>query len=382
MKKLIGIVICGLLLCFAGVAQAEPTAGLSKDGMKSFKALIDGKASVQINDEWLAEKACADGAKTCEATLSEIKEKLKAYYQKNYDSCPVPFTQSMYEVDCGADGSPDLLITYRGTCLYDHSLNEQSGVYVFVYHAEDGTYHTGFVEEYWERSSIDIDKASYRKFGSCGADCFIAEEGTFDKSCHEQKYYFLNHDGMGMRVVMPAGIAEFVPVMIDGKYYYRLFGNSDEAELGQSVRQITAGYDRMLPKAFRSDRGIVSRIVTEDEEKRLLDAAREAHKPTKKLQKSEPIVLGTRGKRACGCCGGVYYVPGDKPCHRVCSCVPESTERTDQRVINRDFKRWKYAHCSPMPESGRCRDICKMDELDQKTDMGRLAWIIIKQGKC
>lgn len=381
MKKLIGIVICGLLLCFAGVAQADPSTGLSKTAKKSFAGVIDGKVAVQIHDEWLAGQVCAEGEKTCAATLPEMTAKLKAYYAENYE-CPLPFSYHLYEIDCGLDGVPDFRIEFRGTCIYDHSKGEQSGLDVLVYRDEDGSYHTGFVEEFWERSMIEIDGSSYHKFGSCGADCFIAEEGTFDKSCQAQKYYFLNHDGMGLRVEMPAGIAEFVLVMIDGKYYYRLFGNSDEAELGQSVRQITASYDWMLPKAFRSDRGIVSRIVTEAEEKRLLDAAREAHKPADKPTKREVVSLGTRGKRACGCCGGVYYVPGDQQCNRICSCVPGSTERAQQRVINRDFKRWKYGHCSSMPDSGTCREICKMDVLDQETDMGRLAWMLIKQGKC
>ncbi|MBR4985945.1 MAG: hypothetical protein IKY83_09430 [Proteobacteria bacterium] len=179
------------------------------------------------------------------------------------------------------------------------------------------------------------------------------------------------------------GTIKLVPVYIDNECYYRLeTDNKDNALKPEDVRKTVARYDSILPKAFRSDAGIISKIVTEAEETKLQDAAREAHKSADKPQKREPVALGSKGKRACSCCGGYYYVSWDKQCNRVCDCTIGTQERIQQKVIDRGFKGWKFRHCSPMPKSGKCRDICKMDKLDQKTEKGIWGWKTIKQGEC
>ena len=75
------------------------------------------------------------------------------------------------------------------------------------------------------------------------------------------------------------GTIKLVPVYIDNECYYRLeTDNNNDALKPEDVRKSVARFDSILPKAFRSDAGIVSRIVTSEESEKLVAAVREAHK--------------------------------------------------------------------------------------------------------
>ena len=166
-----------------------------------------------------------------------------------------------------------------------------------------------------------------------------------------------------------SGTIALVPVNIDGVYYYRLeTDNKDNALKPEDVRKTVARYDSILPKAFRSDAGIVSKIVTEAEETKLQDAAKEARKQARKSKKDaqNPFKIGLH---TCCCCGHAY----PPPCV-VCSC---QYPRAKQKEVDKKFKKWKREHCSPLPERERYRNVCEMDVLDQKTQKGRWGWRVI-----
>ena len=118
MKKLLGI-FAGICLCVcASEGRAEETLPeLSKAGHEAFDDLIEGRAMLE---------RCAEGDKPCPLKLTELHKKIRAEYSVN-DQCKAQFRYHFYEIDCGADGVPDLLLQYRGTCIYDRGEDENSG---------------------------------------------------------------------------------------------------------------------------------------------------------------------------------------------------------------------------------------------------------------
>lgn len=169
------------------------------------------------------------------------------------------------------------------------------------------------------------------------------------------------------RIETPKGTVELVPVKINGEYYYRL-GSEKQAEDGmkpEDVRKTVARYDKLLPKAFRSDSGIVSKIVTSEDEKRMQEAAEAAQK--KKKSRTFEVDLG---QKYCCCCGKKRRPP----------CLPCNCMRsyTPQDEVDKKFKKWKRTHCSPLPNHPSYRSLCEMERLDQNTREGRIKWDLLK----
>ncbi len=272
MKKILGV-IAGICLCVcAGEGRAEEVLSeLSDAGHKAFDDLIEGKAML-------------DRGAACEKSymikLSDLHKQIRAEYAEN-TGCEAAFRYHFYEIDCGADGKPDLLLQYRGTCIYDRGAEEASGRDILIYRDDAGGYRVGSDVEFWERSSFEFtDRSFYSAYGSCGADCFISETGFLDSSCERQKVSYVSHDGDDdetLRVETFRDVYVLLNLMIDGKGYYRfLYGVEDSEVL--ALRRTAARIERFLPKAFRTTSGIASKILTEGEVDRLIEAAKAARR--------------------------------------------------------------------------------------------------------
>ncbi|MBQ4360031.1 MAG: hypothetical protein II767_07225 [Proteobacteria bacterium] len=275
MKKLLGI-FAGICLCVcASEGRAEETLPeLSKAGHEAFDDLIEGRAMLE---------RCAEGDKPCPLKLTELHKKIRAEYSVN-DQCKAQFRYHFYEIDCGADGVPDLLLQYRGTCIYDRGEDENSGRDIMIYRDGNGKYRVGSEVEFWERSTFEFtDRSFYRAYGSCGADCFISESGFFDSKCQQQKISYVYHDGGDdetLRVETEREVLVLLKVLIDGKGYYRFWYNVEDSEV-LALRQVAARIERFVPKAFRGSFDVVPKILVEEEEARLIEAAKAARRSGK-----------------------------------------------------------------------------------------------------
>ncbi|MBQ9394310.1 MAG: hypothetical protein IJU23_02190 [Proteobacteria bacterium] len=273
MKKLAGTVLCLVLMLSAGMAMADPMPELSADGHKAFDALINGEATVEN---------CAEGEQACPVKLAALHEKMRAKHAEN-EACKSEFRYSFHDIDCGGDGVPDLLIDYRGLCLYDYSENEISGTYVMIYRDAQGKYRVGNEVEYWERSSFEISNRSfYGTYGSCGADCFINESGYFDKQCKSKKLLVIDHPNEMSELHLPGVENEGIsPVVIDGKTYYHFLSEDIKDAQVLKYRRNYSSIKRYCPKMFQKSFDIASLLLTSDEEGKLLEAAQKAHIPAK-----------------------------------------------------------------------------------------------------
>lgn len=269
MKEFIVIFLSIFLTLFGSFALAEPLPALTPNAHKSFDALINGQLSVD---------RCAAGEQPCPVKLNEIHDQMRARHEEN-EACKSEFRYDLYEIDCGADGVPELLIDYHGMCIYDYSESEISGIYLMIYRDEQGNYRVGSEEEYWERSSFDITERSfYDVSGSCGADCFVAEKGFIDKQCRRRPFYKIDQNGDSSEkiyILTDSGEQELVNVVIGDKSYYHFISDVDDKQI-LSMRRSYSPIKRYCPKTFRKIFDIIPLVLTEKEEKQLLDAAKKA----------------------------------------------------------------------------------------------------------
>lgn len=285
MNKILSTTPSGLLftLAFAGTAfAADPQINLSESALERYKELLNNQEKIQIESIFLADKVCKEDPDNCSATLKEIAFHVQGFFQESFDSdhfeCLSPFRYSIREIDCGADGTPDLDIEFRGACTYDTSENEDSGIHVLITRNEQGKFVTGFVGEFWERNTIEIKDTFYNIFGSCGADCFQSSVGYFDKSCDDKKILFIDKsDHNGIHFDTAYGDVQIIQIVINNKYYYRFFGLTSDKQDTQMVLALRK-FNNMLPKALRLEMECFTNLITAEEELKMVNAAKDAIK--------------------------------------------------------------------------------------------------------
>ena len=328
MKKLLGI-FAGICLCVcASEGRAEETLPeLSKAGHEAFDDLIEGRAMLE---------RCAEGDKPCPLKLTELHKKIRAEYSVN-DQCKAQFRYHFYEIDCGADGVPDLLLQYRGTCIYDHGEDENSGRNIMIYRDGNGKYRVGSEVEFWERSSFEFtDRSFYSADGSCGAECHSTEIGFIDNACKIKKISTVNYNSdENIAIDLSDRIVRLADVKIQDTSYYSLAGVSpeDADNMILSARQASEHFNKFLPDVFKIDINMMNKILTTNEIKQKSDEVKNKYKPkprivledvvddkpkprVKRAEKSKKKALPYKDPnyKNCLCNGGYIKVTRSKSC--------------------------------------------------------------------
>ncbi|MBR4985942.1 MAG: hypothetical protein IKY83_09415 [Proteobacteria bacterium] len=322
------VLLMTMWLGFAGSAFAEEAlAELSAAGHAVFDDLIEGRASLE---------RCAEGDKACAIKLEELHKKIRAEYAANAP-CEAQFRYHFYEIDCGADELPDLLLQYRGTCIYDRSADEMSGRNIMIYRDGNGKYRVGSEVEFWERSSFEFtDRSFYRAYGSCGAECHSTEIGFIDDACKIKKISTLNYNSdENIAIVLSDRMVQLADVTIQDTSYYSLADMSpeDADRMILSARQVSKHLNKFLPDVFKIDMNMMNNILTTNEIQQKCDDAMNKYKSkprimledvvddkpkprVKPAEKSKKKVTSKKNPnfRECPCDGRNIMLPRTKSC--------------------------------------------------------------------
>lgn len=188
-----------------------------------FDGVLSGQDEIEVVDSVIAEIACPQ-KKPCRIQLDELNRAIRRFYEDEDFACGKAFRFQFSELDCGMNGTPDLMLHYEGLCIYGRDAEENSGLWIPVYVTDDGNYYIYDARDYWERSILEIsENNAFKEYGLCGYHCFIQGEGVINELCRFEYAYKLSCSGMVVAETAMGGIS-ILDITVGEKRYYGLCG--------------------------------------------------------------------------------------------------------------------------------------------------------------
>ncbi len=151
----------------------------SRNSMEAYEKFMKNEAKVSfdrfIPKNYMEETLYKKGS---EYTLSEVLDKVTAYYFENSTNKKIKYIDYNY-IDCGRDGVNELVLRLNGMDIYERD-DESTLVYIVKY--MDGKLSLCYCYETWARSESTMNEYGYyQSGGSGGASNYIMEYSLIDK---------------------------------------------------------------------------------------------------------------------------------------------------------------------------------------------------------